>query len=169
MENTPTVLTVGGSKTESLYLKLTLEQEGWHVVCASSSSEALNRLGRTRSDMLIFDDHLPGLRSDELRQQFRTRADTHHTPIIVLTSDDHPEMENIDWAGWGDALIPKSVDVAELRLRVRSILGRAKPSEVTTMGSMDECTRGARLLAVDDSATYRAFLTETLAEDGYVV
>jgi two-component system, NtrC family, sensor kinase len=159
------VLLVEDSETQALRLRHYLEQQGLIVAYAPTAEAALEHLNRELPDLLITDYHLPGIAGDELCRQIRMNVNTRGMPILLLTSEDGQAVESRALDSGADDFVRKSDDHEMLLLRIQVLLRKSHVQEVLA-------TRGARfgsakLLIVDDSATYRKFLESALAQEGY--
>jgi len=63
-----------------------LTKEGYAVDSASSGAEALERVERTRPDVIILDLMMPGMSGFEVAELLRQRDTTSRIPIVVLTA-----------------------------------------------------------------------------------
>jgi PAS domain S-box-containing protein len=88
--------------------------------------------------------------------------------ILMLTAEETEAAELHGLEAGADDYISKSVDDNILMLRVRALL-RKSSSEAPLLFGLESALSSARLLAVDDSATYLQFLTEELRSEGYRV
>ena len=162
------ILVVEDSDTQALKLQLMLEHEGCEVVRAATAEQAIDELNLGVPDLVILDYHLPGVRGDEVCRRIRMNMGTRGIAILMLTADDTDAAELHGLESGADDYISKSVDDDILMLRVRALL-RKSSTEASLMLGLDSALASARLLAVDDSATYLQFLTEELRSEGYQV
>ena len=168
MDRPSRILVIEDSETQALKLQLMLEDEGCDVVCAATAERALEELHRQVPDLVIVDFHLPGVRGDEVCRRIRMNMATRGIAILMLTADDTDAAELHGLESGADDYISKSVDDDILMLRVRGLL-RKSSGETSLMFGVESALSSARLLAVDDSATYLEFLTEELRGEGYRV
>jgi PAS domain S-box-containing protein len=162
------VLIVEDSETQALKLQLLLEDEGCEVVCAGTAEAAIAHLNHDVPDLVIVDFYLPDVRGDEVCRRIRMNMRTRGIAILMLTAEDTDAAELHGLESGADDYISKSVDDDILILRVRALL-RKSLSEESLLFGVDSALASARLLAVDDSATYLQFLTEELRGEGYRV
>jgi PAS domain S-box-containing protein len=168
MERASRILIVEDSETQALKLQLMLENEGCDVVWASTAEAALEELNRGVPDLVIVDYYLPGVRGDEVCRRIRRNMGTRGIAILMLTAEETDAAELHGLESGADDYISKSVDDDILLLRVRGLLRKSSAQESLLFG-LDSALSSARLLAVDDSATYLEFLTEELRGEGYSV
>ncbi len=168
MDRASRILVVEDSDTQALKLQLMLENEGCEVVCAATAERAIEELNQSVPDLVIVDYHLPGVRGDEVCRRIRMNMSTRGIAILMLTAEETDAAELHGLESGADDYISKSVDDDILMLRVRGLL-RKSSSETSLLFGLESALSSARLLAVDDSATYLEFLTEELRSEGYRV
>ena len=62
-----------------------LEFEGFRIACAATCEEARAACSQHLPELIVLDWHLPDADSDELIVELRSRAETAHIPIIMMT------------------------------------------------------------------------------------
>ncbi|WP_159995961.1 response regulator [Roseomonas sp. 18066] len=168
----PAILLVEDSDTQALQMRRLLEAQGFSVARAASAELALEQLNEALPALVIVDYHLPGMNGDELARQIRLSTRTRAIPVLMLTEAREGDLERQGLESGADAYVPKSADPALLLLRLRALLRRREASgaeEPAPAPAAAETFRRARLLVVDDSATYRAYLAGLLGRDGHAV
>jgi two-component system NtrC family sensor kinase len=168
MEPSSPILIVEDSETQAMQLRFLLEEEGWSVARASSGEDALDGLNRWLPALIIADYHLPGIRGDELCRRIRMNVRTRGVPILMLTMDQTRDSESAGLDSGADDYVAKSVAPEILMLRVRTLL-RNSNGQAPVAAPAESVFRRARLLAIDDSPTYLAYLVEALDGEGYEV
>ena len=161
------ILIVEDSDTQALRMQIILGDEGWNVERAASGEEALEALDETIPDLVIVDYYLPSMHGDELCRRIRMNPHTWGVPILMLTVEETEVTQLSGLDSGADDYITKSVDPDILLLRIRSLLSKASSQPSNRDG--DRQFRRARILAVDDSPTYLAFLAAQLTEERYAV
>lgn len=161
------ILIVEDSDTQALRMQIILGDVGWDVVRAASGEEALEALNRHIPDLVIVDYYLPSMRGDELCRRIRMNPHTWGIPILMLTVEETEVAQLSGLDSGADDYISKSVDPDILLLRIRSLLRKSAAQPPNRGG--EQQFRRARILAVDDSPTYLAFLSAQLAEERYAV
>lgn len=136
-------LVVMGSQTQGLLLKLLLEERGVETVCVDGVESALAEIAGNSQDLLIVEGELAGPTG---LADLRARSDA---AVMVLGRSD----------GEHDPSDPKALVEEACALLER----RSAPPTVP------EIFRRARILIVDDSATYREFLRAELEQEGCTV
>ena len=84
-----TILYVEDYKLILLYVKETLEAQGWSVETCQDGISALEKIeSASLYDVLVLDNSLPGMSGVELVRRARSLAHRRRTPIIVLSAGD---------------------------------------------------------------------------------
>ena len=161
------VMVIEDSATQAMRLRLILERNDFVVACYGSAEAALEAIDGFQPDLIMVDFHLPGMRGDEFARHVRMAQATRAVPVLLLTDSPTPEIEQKGFDSGVDDYIVKSTDPDGLMLRVNALLRRSRhPSAVA--GGASSFHR-ARLLIVDDSATFLLFLRQHLEQEGYEV
>lgn len=110
-------------------LRRSLEFNGYDVTLAGDGAEALARIGTANPDVVIMDVMMPRLDGIETTKALRKAGND--VPILVLTALDAvgDRVEGLD-AG-ADDYLTKPFALQELLARLRAMLRRVVPSEVT--------------------------------------
>ena len=162
------ILLVEDSLTQALLLQDILEQGGWTVTVATSAEAAIERINQESPDLIVADLYLPGMRGDELCRQLRMNFNTRSIPILMLTAEDAGSAEIKGLESGADDFVPKSVDPEILLLRVRMLLHKSDSAPADPHKRESHFHR-ARILTIDDSPTFLAFLEEELSREGYQI
>lgn len=101
-----------------------LERGGFNVLKAKDAEAALAVLDQNTPDMIILDVMMPGMDGIELCSVIRTREETAHTPVLILSArgDADSVMRGME-AGANDYL-PKPILHHDLVAKVRMILSQ---------------------------------------------
>ncbi|HEX4144314.1 MAG TPA: response regulator [Pirellulales bacterium] len=162
------ILLVEDSRTQAANLCEALEREGWHVDWAPTVEAAMERLNRASPDLIMLDYYLPGILGDELCRRIRMSINTRSIPILMLTMNETHEAEVRGLESGADDFVSKSVDTEILLARIRALLHKSA-TQWSIPGLGDHRFRRARLLTIDDSATYQQYLTTELEQEGYLI
>ena len=89
-------------------LGIRLQKQGFHVIIAKDGLEGLNSVRKESPDLVITDIMLPGLDGHKICRMIKFDKNFHHIPVIVLTSRDLDEDEDLAKRCGADAFIIKS-------------------------------------------------------------
>lgn len=122
-----TILIVDDSNTVRQQLGIALTQSGYTVVEAEDGRAAILMLARPGISLVICDINMPRMSGLEMLESLK-RANLHRTiPILILTSERHPELmeraKKAGAAGW----IVKPFDVANLLAAVAKLVPNKAP------------------------------------------
>jgi len=159
------ILLVEDSLTQALRMQHVLEREGFETVCCGSGEEALEEINRRLPNLIMVDYHLPGIQGDELCRQLHMNLSTRSVPILMLTADEAQATQLHGLESGADDFVAKSEDVEILLLRVHTLL-RKSGRDASMLDVARSHFQRARVLVIDDSATYRESLAQELREDG---
>jgi two-component system, NtrC family, sensor kinase len=167
MERASRIVVVEDSETQAFRLCQLLQEQGWEVSVAGAAEAALAALGDPLPDLILCDYNLPGMRGDEFCRRIRMNLNTRGIPILMMTASapDTAEIQSLE--SGADGYVSKSENPQILLLRIRVLLREAPQAVI--LSPTDSAFRSARILTVDDSPTYLAFLTSELRKQGYDV
>jgi two-component system NtrC family sensor kinase len=168
MERAFHIVVVEDSETQAFRLRMLLEEQGWEVSIAGAAESALAALGDPLPDLILCDYNLPGMRGDEFCRRIRMNLNTRGIPILMITASAPEAAEIQSLESGADGYVSKSESIEILIVRIRALLRKA-PAQGTALNPQDSAFGPARLLAIDDSSTYLAFLGEELRNQGYEV
>jgi two-component system KDP operon response regulator KdpE len=122
---TPIALVLEDEREIRLFVRNSLEAEGWQVVEAETIRQGLIEAGTRRPDLVIADLGLPDGDGVDFIRELRTWSGV---PIIVLSARSH-EVEKVAALDAGaDDYITKPFGVAELLARTRANMRRVRAS-----------------------------------------
>ena len=137
MGSEPLVLSVDDEAGILRLVKLELTAQGFRVITAPNSAEALALIEEQRPDIILLDILMPGVSGLELLRSIRERW---QTPVIMLTARDR-EVDKVRGLSTGaDDYIVKPFGADELGARIRAVLRRASGidvAEVVTAGGLE--------------------------------
>ncbi len=114
------VLIAGDNPTVSLLLSATLSKWGYETARASDGQDALSQLMNRQGGILISDYDMPKLDGIGLCREIRSRKWSSYVYILLCTAKDHKDDLIRAMEAGADDFIPKPVDFAELRVRLRA-------------------------------------------------
>jgi two-component system NtrC family sensor kinase len=161
------ILLIDDSATFRAVLARALEDDGYRVSLASSGEEGLRMAAAERPEAIIVDGVLPGMDGSTVIRHVRLDAALRRVVCLLLTDTNEMDAELRALDAGADAFVNKREDAAVLLAKLRAVLRMASDTR------SDDETRSllapSRILAVDDSATYRYALGTALRAEGYDV
>jgi len=116
------VLVVEDSRTQALFLKKMLEYRGCRVMTAANGREAVASLATRVPALVISDIQMPVMDGYELCRHIKSNPETHHVPVILLTSLSSPSDIVHGLECGADNFVVKPYEEAFLIERVGSVL-----------------------------------------------
>jgi PAS domain S-box-containing protein len=148
----PLVLVVDDEAPARELLASWLEPEGYQLITAGTSSEALAKAAEHVPDAITLNMLMPGKGGWDTLYELKKTAVTAAIPVIVVTVVDEPK---IGLALGAAEYLVKPVDKDVLLEAVRRYIGPGSNGP-------------AKVLVVDDEAGTRELLKEMLESDGYI-
>lgn len=147
MKQQPRVLIVEDEPAIAELIAVNLRHNGFQPTWAEDGDAAQRELDAVLPDVILLDWMLPGQSGVVLARKWRAHARTRAIPILMLTArgDEPDKVAGLD-AG-ADDYITKPFSTQEMLARIRAVLRRRAPEQVT-----DSVTIGELVL---DGATYR--------------
>jgi DNA-binding response OmpR family regulator/anti-sigma regulatory factor (Ser/Thr protein kinase) len=161
-------MVVEDSETQAFKLRCLFEEQAWEVSVAGAAETALAAIGHPLPDLILVDYNLPGMRGDEFCRRVRMNLNTRGIPIVIMTSSAPNTAEIQSLESGADDYVSKSDSPETLLLRIRALL-RKSGDQPPILSPQHSDFRPARILVIDDSATYLAFLGTELQSQGYEV
>lgn len=123
----PLVLIVEDEPAQLEVLTYNLGSEGFRLAHASDGEEALLITDEMQPDLIVLDWMLPNISGIEVCRRLKSRTETKHIPIIMLTARGE-EADRVRGLETGsDDYIVKPYSVNEMIARVRALLRRTRP------------------------------------------
>ena len=157
------VLVIEDSPTFREELHRALESDGYLVASAATGEEGLRMAADMRPAAIIVDGALPGIDGATVIRRLRLDAALRRIPCLLLTAsmDRNAELQALE-AG-ADTFVRKTEDVAVVLARLRALL---RPADGAGAEVPESVLGPKKILAVDDSPTYRDQVSEVLRSDG---
>jgi DNA-binding response OmpR family regulator len=124
-----------------------LEQTGYHVSTATTSTGALEVIRGTVPDLIILDVMLPEMDGLERCRLFRRQSQTAKTPILFLSARAEEIDKVIGLEIGADDYLTKPFGRHELLARVRALLRRADTVTLSTVATSTQEVRPKELVA----------------------
>lgn len=134
----PKIMIVEDEESLGVLLRYTLENEGNQVEVIERGDEAELRLRESVPDLLVLDWMMPVVSGIELCRRLRTRAETRHLPIILLTARGEESDRIRGLATGADDYLAKPFSIPEFVARVKALLRRAKPEVLSSILSVKD-------------------------------
>jgi pilus assembly protein CpaE len=131
------ILAVDDNVVNLKLVSATLTNAGYEVYTAESGQEALARVNQILPDLVILDVMMPEMDGYEVCRSLRKNPITAHIPIMMLTAHDTLEDKIKGFDAGADEYVTKPFQPAELQVRVKVLLRRIAPAEITKQASMD--------------------------------
>jgi CheY-like chemotaxis protein len=104
-------------------LRRSLEKEGWKVVEAENGRAGLERLNGATPAIILLDLMMPEMDGFEFMRELRSRPDSRHVPVIVITAKDLTEEDRRRLNGEVARILQKGATSAnDLLAEIRSLL-----------------------------------------------
>lgn len=145
----PRILIVDDDAQMLELMEQLLEREGYKVLLAASSAEALTLIEREVPDLFIIDLVLPDEDGLALCRRLRRDTRTSALPVVFMTGEDAPYTVAEALAAGGDDYIRKPFVVRELMARLRAHLRRVRNSAAPHALPVIQIQAAARKVLVD--------------------
>ncbi len=126
-EKNTEILLVDDDEEVLMALEASLENEGYNTTTAWSGQEALNLLRSRAFDLVLLDDYLPDVASEEILQQLQRMP--HRIPVILMQT----------------AVLTDESAARRVRLGACYFVNKRKPAEIS--GSVRECLPPLKIIA----------------------
>jgi CheY-like chemotaxis protein len=120
------VAVVDDDPTMRLLLRLLLEREGFEVLEGENGEQAVAVVRRERPELLVIDLTMPGLDGYEAIGAIRRELSLARLPVIVLTAENGPGIQQRVLELGADDYLVKPFDAGVLLARVRAALRRSE-------------------------------------------
>ena len=118
----------------------TLTQTGFEAKGFSDGISMLEALKTEKPELIVLDIMMPGMDGVEVLKEIRSRTDTRKIPVIMATAKG-TEMDKIQGLDTGaDDYLVKPFGVMEMVSRIKAVLRRCTPEEITDVISIAEIT-----------------------------
>jgi DNA-binding response OmpR family regulator len=94
----PAVLIVEDDRDLRELYRTALAQAGYEVGAVGDGTDALWRIDEWTPQVVVLDLGLPRLNGRDLRYELKSRPDTQHVPVVVVTGTDTSDLDPSDFA-----------------------------------------------------------------------
>ncbi|MBF0357729.1 MAG: response regulator [Magnetococcales bacterium] len=129
MANKTHILLVDDDPDVLVLLDLLLREEGYVVTEATTGVDALKLFRADRPDLVLLDANLPGLDGFSTCEGLKNLAAPDVVPVIMVTALNDDASVDMAFAAGAEEYVPKPINWAVLRHRIRLILERQKTLE----------------------------------------
>lgn len=136
------VLVVDDEERMAHFVRLNLEQDGFHVVEAYRGLDAIQKLRDALPDLILLDIMMPDIDGFEALQMIREISSV---PVIMLTAKGEEEDKVRGLELGADDYITKPFSPRELSSRVKAVLRRAEMSTASPTHEMIEVDEHLKL------------------------
>ena len=128
------ILVVDDEERMVRFIRLNLEHDGFIVVEAYNSHQAMDKLRETLPDLILLDVMLPDIDGFEMLRMVR---ENHDIPVIMLTakSEEDDRVRGLELGA--DDYVTKPFSPRELVSRVKAVLRRTDTSRGQSTGVID--------------------------------
>jgi len=160
------LLLIDDSPTFRQSLGEALTAFGYPVIMAGTGEDGLRLASTHRPRAVIVDGVLPGIDGPSVIRHLRLDAALRGTPCVLLTAAKTIDAELRALDAGADAFVHKDEDLDVILAKLHAALrttGQKPPEETASL------LAPKRILAVDDSPSYRELVANALRSDGYEV
>jgi DNA-binding response OmpR family regulator len=126
MDEKERILIVDDNESARRSLKLIFKKKGYEVEMAGTGREAMEKVQGGFVDLVILDIMLPDIGGIEICQQLRSKPETIHLPIIMLSGRTQVPDKIQGLKAGADEYVTKPVDLDEMVARVEALLDRTR-------------------------------------------
>ena len=117
-----TIMTVDDSSTVRQMVKFVLGDAGYEIVEAVDGMDALSKLNGREMHLFLSDINMPNMDGLELTRQLRALPQYKFVPIVLLTTESHPEKKQEGKAAGATAWIVKPFNPDQLLAVVKKVM-----------------------------------------------
>lgn len=125
------ILIVEDDKHISKLVKYNLDKAGYESILAKSGEEALNIVGREQVALIVLDIMLPKMDGFEVCRTIKQDGRFKNIPVIMLTAKGEEVDRVVGLELGADDYMVKPFSPRELLLRIKAILRRITPAEIS--------------------------------------
>ena len=103
-------------------MEIVLKRKGFTVLTANSVVKAITLLSKEKPDLFILDVMMPVISGLELCEVLRSRPDTAHIPVLMLSARTDSESIQRGLAAGANEFLQKTTSPTQLLSRVQALL-----------------------------------------------
>lgn len=112
-------------------VRMALEMEGFSVTDAANAHSAQRAIDERRPDLILLDWMMPGVSGIDFATKLKSNPDYARMGVIMLTARDEESNKIRGLDAGADDYVSKPFSLAELVSRVRAVLRRLEPEELS--------------------------------------
>lgn len=163
----PTILVIDDSQTYREALAEALRDAGYAPVLVASGEAGLRRAAELHPHAIVVDGVMPEMDGTAVVRRLRLDPGLHATPCLLLTASEGAASEVVALDAGADAYVRKTESTEVVLARIAAVLRTAASSRERVRSA--SVLGPKRVLAIDDSTTYRETLAGQLRREGYEV
>jgi two-component system chemotaxis response regulator CheY len=117
-----TIMAVDDSASLRQMVSVVLRGGGYEVIEAADGMDALSKLRSREVHMVLTDINMPNLDGIELTRRLRAMPEYKFVPIVLLTTESHPEKKQEGKAAGATAWIVKPFNPDQLLAVVKKVM-----------------------------------------------
>lgn len=148
------ILIVEDEDSLGILLTYNLENEGYAVRLCTHGDQVDMYIDEKQPDLILLDWMLPGISGIEICRRLRLRSETRNIPIIMATARGEEEERLRGFDVGADDYLVKPFAMKELLARVKAVLKRSAPDQMTDKLLVGDITLDAstrRVTRTDDA------------------
>lgn len=150
VEEKPELLIVEDNEDMRAYLASELRSE-YEVQIAKNGSEGFEKASKYIPDIIVSDFMMPVMDGLAMLQKVRSKQQTSHIPVVMLTAKADFESRISGIEKGADHYITKPFEMSELKIRIKSLLDqRARVSEHYRLEFLTGPTSTEKILSADE-------------------
>jgi DNA-binding response OmpR family regulator len=109
-------------------MEVILQRRGYSVLKARSAAAALAMLENVTPDAFILDVMMPGMDGIELCKVIRSRSQTAHTPVLIVSAMNDPVTIKRGYDAGANDYLQKPAPQFDLVTKIRQLVGPDQPA-----------------------------------------
>lgn len=160
------ILLVEDSRVQAMLAIRMLKKAGYEVEHASTGEQALKVCYDSPPDIVLQDQHLAEMSGLEVCRRIKNDIALSSIPVLALTAGNKEKDHLAALDAGADSFLPKDSPTSQLL----AVIARLIAATAAIRDSQSHPQPGrTRILAIDDSETFRATFTKKLVESGFEV
>lgn len=120
---TATILIVDDEYMNREILQAHLESNGYRILMANNGTKALEAAVTRQPDLILMDVKMPDMTGFEVCYELRSRAETRHIPVLLVTALDDDETRGRSLRSGANGLLTKPYDFKAILTQIQHWIG----------------------------------------------